>query len=198
MSKFYIVGAAKTGTWLTTRLFLAFEDFWHIDTGKERSLYELLVAPEPPPGKHMLMKRTWAEIFSNVDIAGKHDAQRKAVQDAGIRLIYMERGRDAVIASQVKAWMEAPDADPEMIKLAANARYDACVQQAEEYGDLLACRIQHERVVAEPDVMQAEVAEALGLTIKHKWSEYPSFVPQDAQEAQLGANYALRPLGASY
>jgi hypothetical protein len=200
--KFFIVGTAKTGTWLATRLFHAFEGFGHIDTVKERCLYELLVFPETlvPPGQHVLMKRTWAEIFSNSDVGGKHAAQRRAVASMDVKLIYMERNRADVIKSQTKFWAEHSEfeGNEEAMRTAAEHRYDSCVQQVEEHGDLLACRIQFERMLSEPDVVQAEVAEALGLTIKHKWSEYPSFVPQDAHGKQLGANYAMRPLGAAY
>ena len=197
--KFFIVGTAKTGTWLLTRLFHGFEDFAYIDTADERCLYDLLVYPEPPGGKHVLMKRAWAELFSNHDVGGKHAAQRRAVVAAGIRLIYMEREREGVIASQIKAWERgAKPENADAILAAAEARYDVCVEQVGEYGDLLTCRVQYERLLAEPDKVQAEVAESLGLEIKHPWSEYPSFVPDDALSQTTGGNYALRPLGAAY
>jgi len=197
--RIFIVGCAKTGTWLLTRLFYAFEDFALVDSVQERPLGQI-IDYQPPRGKHAVMKRTWAEVFSCYDAYGKHGAQREAVREHGIKLVYTYRNKDDVMASMLKAIVPqgATPQERALIEEALSARYDACGVQAAEHADLLAVQVDFARLLSEPDVVQKEVAEALGLQSKHKWSDYPDFVPSDGHEKALGANYSLRRLGASY
>jgi len=197
--KVFIVGCAKTGTWLLTRLFYAFEDFVLVDCAEERTLSDL-IRYWPPPGRHVVMKRTWDEIFSCFDAYGKHEEKRQAVRTHDIKLVYTHRNREDVMASMLKAALkDAKPEDKEVVIEAHNARYDACVQQAEQYGELLTIRVDFARLTSEPNVVQQEVASALGLKIKHLWSEYPDFVPTEGVvHSALGENYSLRPIGAGY
>jgi len=184
--KIFIVGCAKSGTWLLLRLFHAFDDLELIGDDTERPIKYLksMVVSE---GKFGVWKRTWNMAFSNHrdKIRPSLETQLALARSHGIKLVYIRRERAGVLKSD-NGWVAA-------------ARYDDCELQAEEFADDLAYVVQFERLLKEPNVVQEELAEALGLTIVHPWSDYPDFVPDQAFAIHEGKeNYSKRRIGAKY
>lgn len=184
--KIYIVGCAKSGTWLLLRLFHAFADIELIGDDTERPI-KFVTQMELSEGKHGVWKRTWNMLLSNhrSTIRPPLEQQIEWVRNHDIRLVYIRRNRADVLKSD-KGWV-------------ADSRYDDAELQAEEFADDVACVVNFEDLLADPNAVQRAVANALGLTIVHLWSDYPDFVPDEAFAIHEGKeNYSKRRIGAKY
>lgn len=184
--KIFIVGCAKSGTWLLLRLFHAFGDVQMLGHGGERNVkfVDAMIVDE---GKVGIWKRTWNVIFSNhrKKLRPPLERQLEIIRRADIRLVYIRRDRAAVLKSD-KGWV-------------AEARYDDCELQAKEWAGDIDFVVNFEDLISDPDTVQRALAEALGLTIVHAWSDYPDFVPDAAFALHDGkTNYSKRRIGAKY
>jgi len=184
--KIFIVGCAKSGTWLLLRLFHAFDNVQLIGDDTERPL-NFVKAMVVDEGKVGVWKRTWNMAFSNHrdTIRPPLEKQLAVVRSHGIRLVYIRRERAGVLKSD-KGWVAAK-------------RYDDCELQAQEFADDISFVVNFEDLLRDPDTVQRDLAEALGLTIVHSWSDYPDFVPDEAFAIHDGKeNYSKRRIGAKY
>lgn len=184
--KIYIVGCAKSGTWLLLRLFHAFGDVQIVGDDSERNVkyVDAMIVDE---GKVGIWKRSWDVVFSNHRdrLRLPLERQLKIIREGDIRLVYIRRDRAAVLKSD-KGWV-------------AESRYDDCELQAEEMADDIDFVVNFEALVTDPDTVQRALAAALGLTVVHDWSDYPDFVPDEAFALHDGKkNYSKRRIGAKY
>jgi len=58
------------------------------------------------------------------------------------------------------------------------ARWLSSIHQMVVWGDMHHS-LKYEDLVTEPDAIQGHLSDEYGLTIAHRWSEYPSFFPGD-------------------
>lgn len=159
--KFFIVGCAKTGTWLITRLFYAFDGFEKIFLDDEHSLQFLLQAECLQKDAHMICKRTCSSIFSNV-FTEKFNEDLKLIKEHDIKIIYIRRNKIDTMKSN-NGYVSAE-------------RYDACEHQARIYSDYIDYVIDYDKLIIDPDRTQLEIASKFRLDIKYKWSDYPNFI----------------------
>ncbi len=154
-TKIYITGCAKTGTTLVRRLFNAFDlNVYNYD---EASLRYFIRSDKN------VAKRNAGAPFSHqysTEASLRNDLQLIKAND--ISIVNVTRSREDTLKSSNSY------VSPE--------RYDECERQAKEYADHIAVTIEYEKLVADPDLVQQEVADTLGLEILHKWSDYPNFV----------------------
>ena len=184
--KIFIVGCAKSGTWLLLHLFYSFKNFEVINSDAEVPLSAVLTLPVSP-GMNGVWKRTWDKIFSNHRSVFKEeiDVQLRKVRQQKIKLIYIRRDKSSVLKS-----------DGGYVK---EERYLDTEAQAEEFADDLAFVVNYDDLLANPDAVQTKLANALGLDITYRWSEYPDFVPDEAFAKREGRpNYSRRRIGAAY
>ena len=177
--KFFIVGCAKTGTWLLTRLFFAFPEIKKILTGGEVHIGHLAESD------YNLCKRSYNSIFSNTFEISKINRDKKVMENnEDINIIYITRNKKDVLQSSGGYVTEK--------------RYDDCEKQRKKYNDLINFEIKFENIISQPDVEQKRLADKFGLKIDHKWSKYPDFVPQYVFEYSFlkkRKNYRPRRLG---
>jgi len=171
--KIFITGCAKTGTTLVRRLFNAFNlsvynhDEMDID-GFLASDYEVA-------------KRSVGTLFSNS--LDPKEEKRQADILATITVINVTRDKESVLASDNRYVSEN--------------RYKASLDQANRYSNIIDYTITYERLMEEPDVVQKEIADQLGLEILYPWSDYPNFIDiaEESKHTHKGI-YKPRPIGA--
>jgi hypothetical protein len=172
--RIYIVGCARSGTTLLRRLFHAFGNCEVIPYEIDLDSFAAMEAPE---GKVLVGKRTVATVFSNqlpADEGQRQIGLLRSRPDIRTLCIYRD-GRD-VVESEAQA-------NP--------ARWLSSVHQMVAMPDL-ALSVQYEELVADPDGMQATLANHYGLRVDYLWSEYPRFFPGDDHVSR----YAPQPIGA--
>lgn len=170
--KIYIVGCAKTGTTLILRLFHAFK----VKAGfGEISLKDFIKSDLE------VAKRTHDQIMSNILNPEKINEAVELILKNNIKLIYVRRGRKETLKSSNNYVTEK--------------RYDACLNQFNNYRDLVNYIIDYEKLLKNPDKIQKEIADLFKLEIVHKWSEYPKFITWNVDQ-QNGLK--LRKIGESY
>ena len=187
--KIFITGCARSGTTLACRLFYAFHNTQVIDA--EIELHDLVDAERwtNVAEDFLVGKRSIADIFSNIL---SPDALRHAVsliRDNDIKIVNCIRnGRDVVHK-------------PEYGTQAGCDRWIACMQQQEEYIDLVDYILCYEDLIDNPIKVQMELASTLGLNAKHSWGTYPDFVPTKAFLANFLHNkpssYGKRPISSA-
>lgn len=170
--KIFITGCAKTGTTLVRRLFNAFD--LKVYNHTEMSLDWFLNS------NYQVCKRTVRAPFSN-----SYPNQETLLDD----LDKLRVNRLTVInVTRNKA-----DTTKSSNGYVSSERYDECERQVAQYGEHIAFTIPYERLMIEPDEIQKELATILGLTILHKWSDYPNFINKDEERVNSGI-YELRPI----
>ena len=172
MDKIFIVGCAKTGTTLLRRLFNAFDGL-EVNQ-KEQSLYDFVSS------KYNVAKRRKRELLSSVYEDGIVWGEMKTSTDNGIKFVLMTRNREDTLKS-TNGYVE-----PE--------RYDGVKRQADMFSDMIASTVSYEELISDPDKVQERLAEELGLTIKHKFSDYPNFIDSTNDDLNHG-QYRLRKIG---
>ena len=108
MTRIYITGCAKTGTTLVRRLFNAFN--------LNVCNYNEMAVPAFISSDYDVAKRTRDSVFSNVLPDAEIRRQLGALDDAGVSIVNVVRGRAATLAS-----------DNHYVD---QARYDSCMKQA--------------------------------------------------------------------
>jgi len=175
MKKFFIVGCAKTGTTLVRRLFNSFENI-NICNVKEISLDNFIKS------EYNVGKRTSNSIFSNVMSDENINNEILKIKNNNITIVYVERNKkDTLLSSNGYVPKE---------------RYEACVEQANKYSNIISCIINYDLLVEDPDREQERVSKILNLNIKYKWSEYPDFINEEEEANIDNPLYKLRPISS--
>ena len=171
--KIYITGCAKSGTTLVRRLFNAFEGL-NVFNYKE-------ITPEDFIKSEYDVGKRFASIFSGR--ISNSQIQRQLVIFKDIIIIDVLRNKEDVLKSDNGYVSED--------------RYNVCLKQRKQYGELIDYTIIYEKLLENPNQIQNEISELCGLNIKYKWSEYPKFVDITQEKPQThNGIYKLRPIGA--
>lgn len=169
-TKIFITGCAKSGTTLLRRLFYAFDD---VRILPDETHIRQFVKRESDTA-FLVGKRHRYSLFSEHLTDGALNEQKELIQQHNVKVVNIIRdGRDVIHSGEgyvsPRRWIEA----------------------MRQRDDLIAVEVRYEDIVSRPDKVQKKVADKLGLSIAHKWSEYPDFVP-DAEF--VNSIYAKRPL----
>ncbi len=172
-NKIYITGCAKSGTTLVRRLFNAFGELKVYNYGE--------ITPTDFAKSHYNVGKRSQSLFAG----GLNDflLQQQLLMFENITIIDVLRNKEDVLKSDNGYVNEN--------------RYNTCLKQREQYGHLINYTIIYEKLLLNPNLIQKEISELLGLKIKHKWSDYPKFI-DISQEMPITHNgiYKLRPIGA--
>ena len=172
-NKIFITGCAKTGTTLVRRLFNAFDLKVY---NKEEISIDNFIKSDYEVGK-----RTINSLFTHSINNSLLQQQLSLFKD--ITIIDVLRNKEDVLKSDNGYVSEE--------------RYNTCLSQREQYGHLINYTIIYEKLLSNPDIIQKEISELLGLKIKHKWSDYPNFVDISQENPVTHSGlYKLRPRGA--
>ncbi|MHC4686720.1 MAG: glycosyltransferase [Planctomycetota bacterium] len=178
----FITGCAKSGTTLLQRLFYAFDAKV---LSSEMTIGQLCQTQLAPESTVLVAKRHRYSVFSEHLSEAKIAHQSMLIKQNSVKIINIIRdGRDLIFS------------DNENV---SPRRWVAAMRQRNHplLDGLIDVEIKYEDVVSDPDAVQERVAKALGLTIIHRWSEYPGFVPEAEFRPTHGGAYAKRPLDAS-
>jgi len=175
--RIYITGCAKSGATLLRRCFWAFEDV-------DMVIPEVSIgsfAKRPTTSPVLVGKRIKPTIFSDLMSYCRITSHLGIIRDHNIQIVYISRNPKVLLGHY-------PDKLSEIC-------IRSCTEQARAYNNYIKYLTTYERLVDDPDSIQQEIANALGLRIKHKFSEYPSFVPKDDFEHMAGKDrYDTRPI----
>jgi len=176
--KIFITGCAKTGSTLLRRLFNAFEG---LNVCCVEISYHHFIASDYNVGK-----RTISTVFSTSLDEKTILHQLQELKSSGVKIINIVRNKIDVLASDGGYVSEK--------------RYDHSTKQALKYKDYISHTIHYEDLVEDPDSEQEKIKNLFGLTVKHKWSDYPNFMDlQEEAEASVldkttSKIYKLRPI----
>lgn len=174
MKRIFITGCAHTGTTLLRRLFYAFESVEVVDHEIRVDKFSDYESTAPI----LVGKRTADSIYSNALPEMERRRQHLIVRSNRILVVNMLRQKDGVVKS-VPAY-----------------RYDACMNAVFMSKYPPPINIWYEFLVDAPDAVQSMLALRLGLVIKHKFSDYPSFLPPHLKDVATNEKaYNLRPIG---
>lgn len=182
--KLLVLGPAISGTFLTTRLMSYFDESL-IEEDKHPKTYFQGVnikrfVLEPDVKNKMIWRKGNERMLFN-GVVGKHkaDEQYEFIKYHNIRVVATIRDiYDAIVSKPL----------PHVCKLWVNA-----VKNYFDYNDVITVSIKYEDLVKNPDDIQRMVAEKLGLTIKHKWSEYPKYLPEAVDYGTM-PHHKVRPI----
>lgn len=174
--KIYITGCAKTGTTLVRRLFNAFDDLKVYN-------YDEMNVTMFVNSNFNVAKRTSNAPFSNINTKETTELNLRILQNC--KIVNVVRDQKAVLKS-----------DNNYVSV---TRYNASMFEAQNWNNHIDFTIVYESLIENPDKIQKEIADVLGLTIKYKWSEYPKFLENikgfDEREGLEKGIYSLRPIG---
>ena len=167
--RIYITGCAKTGTTLLRRLMNAFEGLnVAVD---EMSLKRFLES------EYDVAKRNAKQIFSIGVDNDFIDEAINLIKDNNVKILHIHRNKEDVLKSDNGYVPEK--------------RYNDVENQMVRYKKHITHIVHFEELTHHPDKVQKEVADALGLKIKHKFSEYPNFIDVKSEKINNGI-YELR------
>lgn len=170
----FITGCPKSGTYLLLRAMYAF-DVYVLPVGAKNSVRHEISSYHFM--EHLLDRRKLGLTAPLVSkrhggiLSHYHkDLYRKGgrkVEAARVNVLNIVRdGRD-VFESHVD-------------KTIAILNWVSAMQQRRVHKDLVKLEVRYEDLVANPNLVQEKIAEAFGLRAKHKFSEYPDYVPEEA------------------
>jgi hypothetical protein len=176
--KIFITGCAKTGTTLVRRLFNAFD--LKVYNGGEISLENLLASGDN------VGKRTSMSILSNILSPQQKKRYVKIIESNNVKIINVVRNKVDTLKSTGGYVSEQ--------------RYNACMKQKKELNDIITYIVDYDKLIIEPNKIQEEISNLLGLTIIHKWSDYPNFIniEEESPDLQQSDRYSLRKIGKNY
>ena len=159
--KIFITGYANSGTTLFRRLFYAFEDLQVIDGQTSLSVF---CNRQRYMKRHIVAKRDGKDIFSGrlpqKDVAG----QLALIKRHNINIVNIIRdGRDAILSVR-----------PLNLSM---KNWNTAINQYFKYKNIISVNVRYEDLVRNHDAVQMRLAKVLGLKMKHKFSHFPSFVP---------------------
>ena len=159
VKKIFITGCAKSGTTLLFRLCKSFEaDFTH---GNEVNISDFIHLAKSSKSNFFIGKRGGRALFSVCHV--KKYRYIKIIKNNDIKILNIIRdGRDVVLSDNnyvsPKTWF-------------------CCMRQSRKFRDYIYYEVKYEDLIRKPNRTQDRIAKKFGLTIKHKFSEYPNFVP---------------------
>jgi len=161
--KIFITGCAKSGTTLLLRMCYAFKDtevLYREGFDGHELPFEQFVSYKSDK-KFIIGKRHPPALLSNVTTMAL-DEQYKEVKEQGIVIINVVRdGRDVVLSDgnyvRPKRWIES-------------------VKQRKSYEDVIIMEVKYEDLIRNPEQIQREMEEKIGLESKNEFSEYPDYV----------------------
>lgn len=158
----FITGCARSGTTLLNRLFYAFQDVEIITNEIELEQFANLIGSK----KYLVGKRHPVSVFSVPLKEDLFNKQLSIVKKQSILIVNIIRdGRD-VVHKDING---SPDVKPD--------RWIGCMIHTIQYREIISINVKYEELVTNPDEVQRKISKALGLTIIHKFSSYPDFVP---------------------
>lgn len=176
MNKIYITGCAKSGTTLLRRLMNAFNITVYNEG--EMSLEDFTLSD------YQCAKRTHKTIFSNALNATEIKEQVDIIEKNNISIINIWRDFKDVIKS-----------DSGYVSL---RRWQHSIIQSLDYNELIAIHIHYTKLIENPDDIQQEIADKIGLKILHKWSEFPDwYTIEEPEHLTNNKMYRLRRIGES-
>lgn len=172
----YISGCAHSGTTLLLRLFSAFEGVEVIPGEHD---IEVVLGIEQILGRTTVIKRSWNDDFAGRRITQWwHTDKGKALRDEIRPLVIVRDGKDVIIGGHVSP-----------------LKWVVSIEHLLMFNDQVDITIRYEDLVSNPDEIQDLVADHYGLSIKHRWSKYPNFVPKGLLiQRHSQQNYLPRPI----
>ena len=172
--RIFITGCAKSGKAVLRRLFYSFKDTTvFLGEGVGEGGIEEFTKPRKKDiedivntaKQTIVMQRRARTIFSSDLISPEKQLKHlKIIRRDNLKVINIIRdGRDVT-------W----ERDPPFQK-----RWIESIEQAYKFADFITFNIRYENLVKFPDEEQQKIAALFGLTIEHKFSDYPNFVPMD-------------------
>lgn len=170
----YITGCAKSGTTMLNNLMTAFDAKV---APAEITLWDFYNADFD------IGKRVQWTIFSNKMNYFHLYRQYMFIKNQGIQILNITRNKEDVLRSENGYVSEA--------------RYDACQDQLEVFGDIVTLNVTFEEILLDPTGMQYTIAMYFDLEAVHRWEDYPDFVPQEIWDMweHAGPRYGPRKLG---
>lgn len=150
--KIFITGCARSGTTLLQRCCTSFNGI-DVIVG-EIPIYCLK--------EGSIGKRTYRTIYSNIIREDKIKDQINYIKENNINIINIIRdGRDVIEDGKVSL-----------------RRWVASIKHSFKYNKLLSLQIKYEDLCTYPDKIQKLISNKFELEYKHRFSEYPMFVPK--------------------
>ncbi len=181
MKKIFITGCAKSGTTLLKDLFRSFESTWVIEDEITVNSFCNLKKENVGEFDFVVGKRSWDTIYScgrlrDTDIK----SQYYQLQKAEIIVITVIRDGRNVVTSLLKDWgWYSP------------FEWMECIRQMKDNDGIIKMVIPYEELLKTPDVIQDYISEVLGMSFKHRFSDYPTFIDTTEHREK---NYTFRPL----
>ena len=176
--KILITGCAKSGTTLLRRLFHAY----NLNVCVEEGTIQLLIDSD-----YNVVKRTADTILShhhNWHMRRKEiKKQRRLILDNDIIVINIIRDKVDVVRSDNG--------------YVTSKRYNACLSQSHNNRDIIDITVYFNELIKDPDRVQCDISNKLGLTPEFMWSDYPVFI-DESKEDFTDNNYKLRRIGEQY
>lgn len=184
VQRIFITGCAKSGTTLFQRLFYSFNNVTLIL--REGKLFEFTEPREDikdivnSAKKTMVMQRHVRSIFSHGLSRYRQLKHIRIIQRDNLQITNIIRdGRDVTYEQYLSIY----------------ERWIESIKQTYEFADFITLNVKYENLVRFPDEEQKKIADVFGLTIEHKFSEYPDFVPiEEFKKKFEGPNYGARPI----
>lgn len=160
----FISGCAKTRTTLVQWLFSAFENTVVIPGEMQLWVFRNSGIHYFRPHINLVAKRTANSILANKITREEFKDQVSRISLDDIKLVRVTRNKKDTLASE-NGYVDED-------------RWTVCEEHARLLRPLIAVEINTDRLMRKPDIVQKEVAKALGLEIEHKWSKWPDFAPK--------------------
>lgn len=191
MSKFrgiYIGGTGGCGVTLMGRLFHSFEETEVSKTADEKPRIDELASRIQTLvlNGHTIpvVRRTYGSLFCNKMEEAEVLRQLKVVDNNHIGIMVMLRDQEAATKSR-KGHVSISD-------------WAAAYSDAFLHWGHVQYLCNYYKLCSEPDLIQKEISEAFGLEIKHKFSDYPDFLPEFYFKKKYVPGHAPRRIGAPY
>jgi hypothetical protein len=179
MSRFkgvYISGIPGAGCTLMRRLFLAFDGVIAPEAEMTPCIMRDRLAETD---KFLASSRLNGGVFTmGVEEENLQD-QLRVLRENDIGILVMLREFTETSRVPGKVWVKA-------------------YSEAFRCWDSIQYMLPYQRLIAEPDVVQKEVAGVFGLEAKHLFSDYPDFIDESTIPADGMPGHSLRRIGASY
>jgi hypothetical protein len=170
MNRIFITGAPGSGTTLLRRLFFSFEDIYVYEDGQ---IYLSDFVKLNTRKNSIVGKRDARTIFSHILKQSEIDSDRRLIDQYKVKILNIIRdGRDVTIGSN--GFTVPPE------------RWIECMRQAIKYKNSITIQVKYEDIVKNPNVIQKKLSNALNIKPKYKFSDFPSFLPENLKKRGKG------------
>ena len=177
--KIYITGCAKTGTTLVRRLFNAFDLKVY---NKEEIYLEKFLSIDFDVGK-----RGHGSVLASYIPSYVARRQIRMIKDNNIKIVHVTRRKKDVLKS-TNGYVKED-------------RYDVVKRHEKKYRKHITVKVAYEDIVSDPDAVQLELSEKLGIKIIHKWSDFPDWFDASNEPKEYNwdrSQYSIRRVGEKY